>query len=87
MILVEGLLSAARLAELDQLLVAMSFLPGQNTGPAAVSTTARTASSAAMSARRSANADSIARERLLRAAGRFSVRMATAPSSSRRTNG
>ena len=51
--------------------------PAQNAGPLAASTTARISRSAAMAMNASSNARSSASDRLLRAAGRLSVRIAT----------
>src|SRR5579872_4421346 len=61
--------------------------PAQNDGPLAVSTTARTVLSAAMSVKAADNASSSASERLLRACGRLSAKTAIDPSRSRNSTG
>src|SRR5262249_34286865 len=61
--------------------------PAENAGPSAAITTPRTDLSAAMAVRASASAPIKASDRLLRAAGRFRVRIASGPSISRSSTG
>ena len=61
--------------------------PAQNAGPAPVSTTTCTVGSASTSSSRAASASSMGSDRALRAAGRFSVSVATWSRSERSTSG